>query len=150
MTSGAKSYLMIREGNTVYGTKKIQGPKKKEEKVPCTALLIPSTDAVREDGPRAGLRAVKPVRRAAVAEWLAYSPSPRRTEFNPRPSHSQVFACWKSCRTMPLVGGFYRGSPVSPGPFIPALLRTSTTLISSQNLVVKSCPKSLRSLHPLF
>ncbi|KAJ8891007.1 hypothetical protein PR048_010516 [Dryococelus australis] len=31
---------------------------------------------------------------------------------------------WKSCRTMPLVGGFSRGSPVSLAPLIPALLRT--------------------------
>ncbi|KAJ8876297.1 hypothetical protein PR048_024207 [Dryococelus australis] len=33
---------------------------------------------------------------------------------------------WELCRTMPLVGGFSRGSPVSPAPaWIPALLHTS-------------------------
>ncbi|KAJ8891771.1 hypothetical protein PR048_004324 [Dryococelus australis] len=31
---------------------------------------------------------------------------------------------WESCRTMPLVGGFSRRSPVSSAPFIPALLHT--------------------------
>ncbi|KAJ8895935.1 hypothetical protein PR048_001276 [Dryococelus australis] len=35
------------------------------------------------------------------------------------------------CRTMPLVGGFSRGSPVSPRPFIPALLHTHRTYPSS-------------------
>ncbi|KAJ8867069.1 hypothetical protein PR048_032931 [Dryococelus australis] len=34
------------------------------------------------------------------------------------------FSQWQSCRTMPLVGGFSRGSPVSPAPFIPVLLHT--------------------------
>ncbi|KAJ8890655.1 hypothetical protein PR048_010164 [Dryococelus australis] len=29
---------------------------------------------------------------------------------------------WKTCREMPLVGGYSRGSPVYPRPFIPALL----------------------------
>ncbi|KAJ8865856.1 hypothetical protein PR048_033379 [Dryococelus australis] len=32
------------------------------------------------------------------------------------------FRMWGSCRTMPLYGGLSRGSPVSPRPFIPALL----------------------------
>ncbi|KAJ8884581.1 hypothetical protein PR048_016438 [Dryococelus australis] len=34
------------------------------------------------------------------------------------------FCMCESCRSMPLVGGFSRGSPVLPRPFIPALLHT--------------------------
>ncbi|KAJ8897653.1 hypothetical protein PR048_003002 [Dryococelus australis] len=35
------------------------------------------------------------------------------------------FRKWELCRTMPLDGGFSRGSPVSPRPCIPVLLHTS-------------------------
>ncbi|KAJ8891030.1 hypothetical protein PR048_010539 [Dryococelus australis] len=41
------------------------------------------------------------------------------------------FDMWESCRTMPLVGGFSNGSPVSPAPCIPALLHTHLTSPSS-------------------
>ncbi|KAJ8871310.1 hypothetical protein PR048_027627 [Dryococelus australis] len=34
------------------------------------------------------------------------------------------FRMWETCRTMPLVGGFSRGSPVRPCLFVPALLQT--------------------------
>ncbi|KAJ8867985.1 hypothetical protein PR048_031794 [Dryococelus australis] len=48
---------------------------------------------------------------------------------------------WESCRTMPLVGGFSRGSPVSTVPsFRRRSIFTSTTLIGSQDLAVKSSP----------
>ncbi|KAJ8884114.1 hypothetical protein PR048_015971 [Dryococelus australis] len=47
----------------------------------------------------------------------------RRTGFYPRPGHSLDFRMWPSCRTMPPVGGFSRGFPLSR-PFIPLLLRT--------------------------
>ncbi|KAJ8877882.1 hypothetical protein PR048_022341 [Dryococelus australis] len=43
----------------------------------------------------------------------------------------QDFHLWKSCRTMPLVGGLPRGSPVSPRPCIPALLHTHLASPSS-------------------
>ncbi|KAJ8875112.1 hypothetical protein PR048_023005 [Dryococelus australis] len=66
------------------------------------------------------------------------------------------FRMWESCLTMPLVGGFSRGSPVSP-----ALSRrrcsafTSIILIGSQYLAVKSRPNRFNhwvyyNLEPLF
>ncbi|KAJ8883376.1 hypothetical protein PR048_015219 [Dryococelus australis] len=49
------------------------------------------------------------------------------------------FRKWESCRTMPLVGGFSRGSPVFPAPsFLRRSIFTSITLISSEDLAVKS------------
>ncbi|KAJ8894898.1 hypothetical protein PR048_000205 [Dryococelus australis] len=46
------------------------------------------------------------------------------------------FRVLESCRTMPLVGRFSPGSPVSPRPCIPALVHThlTSTLIDSQRL----------------
>ncbi|KAJ8873266.1 hypothetical protein PR048_026900 [Dryococelus australis] len=44
---------------------------------------------------------------------------------------------WESCWTMPLVGGFSRGSLISPRP---SFQRRSITLIGSQDLNVKSRP----------
>ncbi|KAJ8871731.1 hypothetical protein PR048_028067 [Dryococelus australis] len=64
---------------------------------------------------------------------------PRQTGFNPRPGH-RIFASGNH-RTMPLVGGFSRGSPVSPSPsFRRRSIFTSITLIGSQDLAVKSRP----------
>ncbi|KAJ8897339.1 hypothetical protein PR048_002685 [Dryococelus australis] len=52
-----------------------------------------------------------------------------------------VFRMWESCRTILLVGGFLRGSPVSPTPsFRRCSILTSIALIGSQDLAVKSCP----------
>ncbi|KAJ8867392.1 hypothetical protein PR048_031193 [Dryococelus australis] len=52
------------------------------------------------------------------------------------------FRMWESRRTMPLVGGFSRGSPVSPTlSFRRCSALTSITLIGSQDLAVKSRPK---------
>ncbi|KAJ8883609.1 hypothetical protein PR048_015453 [Dryococelus australis] len=48
-------------------------------------------------------------RGARVAEWLASSPPTKANRVR-----SPDFRKWESCRTMPLVGGFSRGSPVSP------------------------------------
>ncbi|KAJ8873698.1 hypothetical protein PR048_024530 [Dryococelus australis] len=57
------------------------------------------------------------------------------------PAGSPDFRKWESCRTMPLVGGFSRGSPVSPTPsFRRRSIFTSITLIGSQDLAVKSRP----------
>ncbi|KAJ8898454.1 hypothetical protein PR048_003814 [Dryococelus australis] len=47
------------------------------------------------------------------------------------------FRMWESCRTMPLVGGFSRGSPVSPAS---SVRLTSTILIGSQDPAVKIRP----------
>ncbi|KAJ8895843.1 hypothetical protein PR048_001182 [Dryococelus australis] len=47
------------------------------------------------------------------------------------------FLIWESCRTMPLVGGFSRGSPVSPTPsFRRCSILISITLIGSQSLYI--------------
>ncbi|KAJ8866797.1 hypothetical protein PR048_032658 [Dryococelus australis] len=77
--------------------------------------------------------------------WLHYSPptSANRARF---PVGSPPdFRKWDSCRTMPLVGGFSRGSPVpppTPRRFIPELLHTHLSSQSSalQGLAVKSRP----------
>ncbi|KAJ8870470.1 hypothetical protein PR048_029492 [Dryococelus australis] len=54
---------------------------------------------------------------------------------------------WESCRTMRLVGGFSRGSPVSPAlSFRRCSILTSVTLIGSQDLDVKSRPNLFTSL----
>ncbi|KAJ8866648.1 hypothetical protein PR048_032509 [Dryococelus australis] len=51
------------------------------------------------------------------------------------------FCMWESYRTMPLVGGFSRGSPVSPAlPLRRRSILTSITLFGSQDLAVKSRP----------
>ncbi|KAJ8878826.1 hypothetical protein PR048_019414 [Dryococelus australis] len=52
---------------------------------------------------------------AAVAERLACSP-PTKAIRAQSTTVSTDFRMWESCRTMPLVGGFSRGSPVSPFP----------------------------------
>ncbi|KAJ8882725.1 hypothetical protein PR048_014538 [Dryococelus australis] len=51
------------------------------------------------------------------------------------------FRTWETCRTMPLVGEFSRGSAVSPPPHFGAALHSPHfTLISSQDLDVTSRP----------
>ncbi|KAJ8879206.1 hypothetical protein PR048_019812 [Dryococelus australis] len=54
---------------------------------------------------------------------------------------------WESCRTMPLVGGFSRGSHLSPAPsFRHRTILTSITLLGSENFGVKSRPNLFTSL----
>ncbi|KAJ8877817.1 hypothetical protein PR048_022275 [Dryococelus australis] len=53
--------------------------------------------------------------RATVAERLARSPL-TKANLVQSPSGSPDFRKWESCRTMPLVGGFSWGYPVSPTP----------------------------------
>ncbi|KAJ8889447.1 hypothetical protein PR048_008946 [Dryococelus australis] len=54
---------------------------------------------------------------------------------------SPDFCMWESCRTMPLVGKFSRGSPVSSTlSFQHYSILTSITLIGSQDLDIKSRP----------
>ncbi|KAJ8888944.1 hypothetical protein PR048_008438 [Dryococelus australis] len=68
---------------------------------------------------------------ATVAERLARSP-PTKTNRAQSPAGPQDFRKWESCRTMPLVCGSSRGSPVSPAPsFRRCSLFTSNTLIGS-------------------
>ncbi|KAJ8870512.1 hypothetical protein PR048_029535 [Dryococelus australis] len=76
-----------------------------------------------------------------VAERLARSP-PTKTNRVRSPAGSPEFRKWESCRTMPLVGGFSRGSPVSPvlSSFRCRYIFTSITRIGSQDLAVKSRP----------
>ncbi|KAJ8888175.1 hypothetical protein PR048_007662 [Dryococelus australis] len=53
------------------------------------------------------------------------------------PARSPDFREWESCRTMPLVGGFSRGSPVSPAPsFRRRFIYTSITLCISLDIPV--------------
>ncbi|KAJ8897514.1 hypothetical protein PR048_002861 [Dryococelus australis] len=57
------------------------------------------------------------------------------------PRRVSGFSQVESCRSMTLVGGFSRGSPVSPTPsFRHRSILTSITLTGSQDLVVKSHP----------
>ncbi|KAJ8868591.1 hypothetical protein PR048_030129 [Dryococelus australis] len=52
------------------------------------------------------------------------------------------FRLWESCRTMPLVGGFPRGSPVSPAlSFWCCSILTLITLIGSQDLANGTAPE---------
>ncbi|KAJ8867939.1 hypothetical protein PR048_031748 [Dryococelus australis] len=53
--------------------------------------------------------------RATVTERLARSP-PTKANRVQSPARSLDFRTWESCRTMPLVGRFFRGSPVSLAP----------------------------------
>ncbi|KAJ8878613.1 hypothetical protein PR048_019194, partial [Dryococelus australis] len=58
------------------------------------------------------------------------------------------FRRWESCRTMPMVGGFSRGSPVSSAlSFRCYSIFTSITLIGSQDLDVKSRPNLFTHSH---
>ncbi|KAJ8870475.1 hypothetical protein PR048_029497 [Dryococelus australis] len=71
---------------------------------------------------------------ATVAERLARTP-PTRANRVQSPTGSPDFRKWESCRTMPLVGGCSRGSPVSYAPsFRYCSIFTSITLIGSQDL----------------
>ncbi|KAJ8875907.1 hypothetical protein PR048_023814 [Dryococelus australis] len=84
---------------------------------------------------------------ATVAERLACSPSTKvnRVRF---PAGPPGFRKWESCRTMPLVGGFSRRSPVSPAPsFRRRTIFTSITLIGSEDPDVKSLPNLFAPLH---
>ncbi|KAJ8870698.1 hypothetical protein PR048_029723 [Dryococelus australis] len=73
-------------------------------------------------------------------ERLARS-SPTKANRVQSPVGSKDFCKLESCRTMPLVGGFSRGSPVFPTPSFRRCSKfTSITLIGSQDLAVKIRP----------
>ncbi|KAJ8887414.1 hypothetical protein PR048_013629 [Dryococelus australis] len=83
--------------------------------------------------------------RATVAEWLARS-SPTKANRLQSPAGSPDFLQWESCRTMPLVAAFSRGSPALS--FRRCSTFTSVTLMGSQDLAVKSHPNPFSSLRP--
>ncbi|KAJ8880824.1 hypothetical protein PR048_017295 [Dryococelus australis] len=71
---------------------------------------------------------------------LARSPSTKVNRAQ-SPAGSPDFRKWKWCRTIQLVGGFSRGSPVYPAPSSRRLsILTLITLIGSQDLAVESRP----------
>ncbi|KAJ8868784.1 hypothetical protein PR048_030324, partial [Dryococelus australis] len=77
---------------------------------------------------------------AMVGERLARSP-PTKVNRVQSPGVSLEFRKSDSCRMVPLVGGFSRGSPVSSArSFRRRSIFTSITLIGSQDLAVKSHP----------
>ncbi|KAJ8888567.1 hypothetical protein PR048_008058 [Dryococelus australis] len=72
---------------------------------------------------RSGAREVlgsNPSRVATVAERLAPSPFTKANRVQ-SPAGSPYFRKWESCRTMPLVRGFSRGSPASPPASLPPM-----------------------------
>ncbi|KAJ8873496.1 hypothetical protein PR048_024314 [Dryococelus australis] len=70
----------------------------------------------------------------SISYWLAS----HQGEPGSIPGRVPDFRKWESCRTMPLVGGFSRGSPISPAPsFRRRSIFASITLIGSQDLDVK-------------
>ncbi|KAJ8868536.1 hypothetical protein PR048_030064 [Dryococelus australis] len=75
--------------------------------------------------------------------WLAVSPLASH-QGDPGSFPGRVtpdFRMWESGRTMPLVGGFSRGSPVYPTrPFRRCSILTSNTFIGSQDLDAKTRP----------
>ncbi|KAJ8873836.1 hypothetical protein PR048_024672 [Dryococelus australis] len=85
---------------------------------------------------------------ASVAERLARSPPTMVNRVQSPAESLPNFRMWgilldggESCWTMPLVGEFPRGSPVSPAlSFRRCSILTSITLIGSQDLAVKSRP----------
>ncbi|KAJ8894799.1 hypothetical protein PR048_000106 [Dryococelus australis] len=62
-------------------------------------------------------------------QWLNYSSSTEKKRVRFLAGSFPYFLLWESCLTMPLAGGFSRGSPVSLLPCIPAFLLTH--LVSS-------------------
>ncbi|KAJ8897378.1 hypothetical protein PR048_002724 [Dryococelus australis] len=86
------------------------------------------------------LRTILPV--ATVAERLTcLPPSPRRDPGSIPGPVTPDFRIWESYRTMPLVGGLSRGSPVSPAlSFQSCSILASLILIVSQDLDIKSRP----------
>ncbi|KAJ8875319.1 hypothetical protein PR048_023214 [Dryococelus australis] len=84
---------------------------------------------------------------ATVAERLDRSPLTKANRAQSPVGPLPNFRKWESCRTTPLIAGFFfGGSPVSPRPYIPAPLHTSISLIGSQDLAFKRPPKTLHSL----
>ncbi|KAJ8873343.1 hypothetical protein PR048_026977 [Dryococelus australis] len=76
-----------------------------------------------------------------VSEMLACSPLTEAIQVQNPGQVTPDFCIWEPCRTMPLVGGSSRGSPISPTlSFRRCFILTSNTLIGTQHLDVKSRP----------
>ncbi|KAJ8881523.1 hypothetical protein PR048_018005 [Dryococelus australis] len=87
----------------------------------------------------------------AMAERLARLPPTMANRFQ-SPAESPDFRKLGSCRTMPLVDGFDRGSPVSPAPYSlqsPSSALETSLLRAAQNLFTSSFPFLMR-LFPLY
>ncbi|KAJ8888932.1 hypothetical protein PR048_008426 [Dryococelus australis] len=80
-----------------------------------------------------------PISGPRVAERLACSPPTKANRVQYPAWSLPDFRMWVSCRTIPLVGGFSWGSPVSPAlSFRRRSILTSITLIVSEDLAVKT------------
>ncbi|KAJ8867287.1 hypothetical protein PR048_031086 [Dryococelus australis] len=97
-----------------------------------TALSQWPLQTKREHDVRGGLVAT----RQSASERVSVSRAVRRSARKASTLHPlQGDHDWESCRMMPLVGGFSRGSPVSPAPsFRCRSIFTSITRIGSQDL----------------
>ncbi|KAJ8874590.1 hypothetical protein PR048_025456, partial [Dryococelus australis] len=88
--------------------------------------------------------------RATVAERLASSP-PTEANRAQSPAGSPHSRKWESFRTIPLVGGYSRGSPASPHQLAPAPLHIHFNHpIGSEDLDVRSRPNLFTSLTSVF
>ncbi|KAJ8897776.1 hypothetical protein PR048_003126 [Dryococelus australis] len=86
---------------------------------------------------------------ATVAERLACSPPTKAIRVQSTAGSIAGFRVWESCRTMPLFGGFSRGSPVSPAlSSRRCSIRASIPLIGSQDLDERAA--QISSLIPLL
>ncbi|KAJ8889203.1 hypothetical protein PR048_008701 [Dryococelus australis] len=87
---------------------------------------------------------------AAVAEWLDCSPPTKANRAQSLAGPLLDFRKWESCRTMPLVGGFSQGVPVSRTP---AFRRCSILTSLHPHWLSRHCcqepPKSLNSIRRL-
>ncbi|KAJ8883930.1 hypothetical protein PR048_015785 [Dryococelus australis] len=83
---------------------------------------------------------------AAVAEQLDCSPSTKMNRVLSAAGTLPVFRMWESCRTMQLVGGFSRGSPVSHTLAIPGVGGTPDKYLVCPELAL-SLVAIVKSLH---
>ncbi|KAJ8876921.1 hypothetical protein PR048_021371 [Dryococelus australis] len=99
-----------------------------------------------------GTRYLFPCKSAIGPESSNCSPFPRRIGLDSRRGRPLEFCMWKSYRRMSLIGGFSRGSPVSPAPAL-AFRRCSiiTSLPSSdlKTMMLRAATTSL-SVHWLL
>ncbi|KAJ8866366.1 hypothetical protein PR048_032209 [Dryococelus australis] len=73
-----------------------------------------------------------------VAERLAHSPLTKANRVQ-SPTASPDFRKWESCRTMPLVGGFSRGSTASPSSLLRAVQISLVVVLCTVTSVEATC-----------
>ncbi|KAJ8867975.1 hypothetical protein PR048_031784 [Dryococelus australis] len=78
-----------------------------------------------------------------ITHWGHVRSPPTMAKRVQSPAGSPHFGKWESCRKMPLVGGFSRGSPLPLPSFRRHSIFTSIPLIGSQDLAFKSRPDLL-------